>query len=77
MTSPALWVVVGGNGAGKSTFHRLMLAPLGLPFVNADDIARECFAEDAEMRAYDAARLAADLRADFLVRRESFCYEMG
>ena len=31
-----LWLLVGGNGAGKSTFYRLILEPLGLPFVNAD-----------------------------------------
>ena len=29
-----LWLLVGGNGAGKNTFHRLFLAPYGLPFVN-------------------------------------------
>lgn len=26
-----LWLLVGGNGAGKSTFYRLVLEPLGLP----------------------------------------------
>jgi predicted ABC-type ATPase len=31
-----LWIIVGGNGAGKSTYHRLTLEPLGLPCVNAD-----------------------------------------
>ncbi|MFW6730679.1 MAG: hypothetical protein ACODUE_02930 [Synechococcus sp.] len=43
---PQLWMLVGGNGAGKSTFYRLMLQPLGLPFVNADLLARAAFAED-------------------------------
>lgn len=26
-----LWLLVGGNGAGKSTFYELVLEPLGLP----------------------------------------------
>ncbi len=33
---PQLWILVGGNGAGKSTYYRLALEPLGLPYVNAD-----------------------------------------
>jgi dephospho-CoA kinase len=35
-----LWLLVGGKGAGKSTFYRLVLEPLGFPFVNADRLAR-------------------------------------
>jgi putative protein kinase ArgK-like GTPase of G3E family len=37
--SPLLVMLAGSNGAGKSTFHDAYLAPLGLPFVNADRIA--------------------------------------
>jgi ABC-type molybdenum transport system ATPase subunit/photorepair protein PhrA len=28
-----LWLLVGGNGAGKFTFYRLVLEPQGLPFL--------------------------------------------
>jgi predicted ABC-type ATPase len=34
-------MLAGSNGAGKSTFHDVYLAGLGLPFVNADLIAAE------------------------------------
>jgi predicted ABC-type ATPase len=37
--SPLLVMLAGSNGAGKSTFHDVYLAPLGLPFINADRIA--------------------------------------
>jgi predicted ABC-type ATPase len=39
--SRQLWVLAGGNGAGKSTFHRLFLAPRGVKLLNADRIAAE------------------------------------
>ena len=39
---------MGGNGAGKSTYYRLALEPLGLPCVNADVLARIFFAEAPE-----------------------------
>ena len=41
-------MLVGGNGAGKSTFYRLALEPLGLPFVNADVLAGVVFPDDPE-----------------------------
>ena len=35
------WVLAGSDGAGKSTFYKLMLKRLGMPFINADLIARK------------------------------------
>ena len=55
-------MLVGGNGAGKSTFYRLALDPLGLPFVNADLLARIAFPDDPEAHSYEAAMLAEGLR---------------
>jgi len=52
-----LWLLVGGNGAGKSTFYRTQLKPLGMPFVNADDIARDVFPQAPEEHSYEAAKL--------------------
>ena len=43
-----LWILAGGNGAGKSTFYDLMLAPLGIPFINADFITKEFYSGDPE-----------------------------
>ncbi|MCK7548376.1 AAA family ATPase [Marinobacter koreensis] len=75
MTKKQLWVVVGGNGAGKSTFYRLFLEPLGMPFVNADVIAREMFPDDPEAHSYEAARHADAIREDIIAQGGSFCFE--
>lgn len=70
-----LWLLAGGNGAGKSTFYRTRLEPLGLPFVNADVIARELFPDDPEAKSYLAARIAEELRTRLLHEGRSFCFE--
>ena len=70
-----LWVLAGGNGAGKSTFYELALKPLGVPFINADMIAKEYFPDAPEEKSYHAARLAEKLRFDQLAEGSSFCFE--
>ena len=70
-----LWLLVGGNGAGKSTFHRLVLEPLGLPFVNADRLAKIVYPAAAEERSYEAAMLAEQQRNTLLLSGASFCFE--
>ncbi len=57
-------LVVGSNGAGKSTFVRYTLAPTisWSVFVNADEIAKQRWPDDPETHSYDAARIAADTR---------------
>jgi predicted ABC-type ATPase len=70
-----LWLLAGGNGAGKTTFYRTQLQPLRMPFVNADDIAREVFPGQEIERSYEAARLAEEMRAQLLRRGQSFCAE--
>ena len=72
---PQLWILVGGNGAGKSTYHRLSLEPLGLPFVNADLLARIVFAEAPEAHSYEAAQLAERQRYQLLEQGVSFCFK--
>ena len=70
-----LWLLVGGNGAGKSTFHRLFLEPLGLPFVNADNLAKLIEPEAPETHGLEAALLAEQQRESLLLRGLSFCFE--
>ncbi|MDZ4233327.1 MAG: zeta toxin family protein [Dietzia sp.] len=70
-------LVVGSNGAGKSTFIELTLAPL-LPrsvYVNADEIAKRRWPDDPARHSYDAARVAADTRAKLIELGESFIAE--
>ena len=61
-------LVVGSNGAGKSTFIELTLAPLlpGSSFVNADEIAKQRWPNDVASHAYEAARVAAETRAKLI-----------
>ena len=75
MKNKQLWMLVGGNGAGKSTFYSKMLAPLGMPFVNADIIAKEIYPESPEIRSYEAALIAEELRNNLLAEGRTFCFE--
>ncbi|MGW0160843.1 zeta toxin family protein [Mycobacterium sp. NPDC003323] len=70
-------LVVGSNGAGKSTFIELTLAPLlpGSPAVNADEIARHRWSAAPLEHAYEAARIAAATRAKLIELGESFIAE--
>jgi predicted ABC-type ATPase len=70
-----LWLLVGGNGTGKSTFYRMVLEPLGLPFVNADRLARLVYPEAPEAHSYEAALLAEQQRNTLLLSGTSFCFE--
>lgn len=70
-----LWVLAGGNGAGKSTFYSLHLAKYGIKFVNADLIARDLDSENPEGLSYHAATLAAKIREDLIFQGVSFCFE--
>jgi len=70
-----LWLLAGGNGAGKSTFYQQFLSPSGLPFVNADILAKELDRDAPEAVSYKAAKLAENLRLDLLRAGTSFCFE--
>lgn len=70
-----LWLLAGGNGAGKSTFYELFLKPLNLPFINADILAKQLDDEDTEAVSYKAAKLAEKLRISLLHSAVSFCFE--
>lgn len=70
-----LWVLAGGNGAGKSTFYNLYLKRHGIKFVNADLISKEIDQNVSEETSYIAATLAAKIRKDLIKQGISFCFE--
>ena len=74
MTPPQLWLPVGGNGAGKSTFYGTS-ALRYLPFINADRIARRISPDAPQLAELEAARKAETLRQRYLALGESFCAE--
>ena len=70
-----LWVLAGGNGAGKTTFYKLYLAQYGIKFVNVDSIARDIDPAKPEETSYQAATMAAKIREDLIAQGVSFCFE--
>jgi predicted ABC-type ATPase len=70
-----LWVLTGGNGAGKSTFYNLYLAKFGIKFVNADLIAKDIDPVNHESKSYQAATVASKIREDLVFQGVSFCFE--
>jgi predicted ABC-type ATPase len=76
MTPPRqLWVLAGGNGAGKSTFYNLYLAKFGIKFVNADLIAQDIDQKNMASISHQAATIAAKIRKDLIAQGISFCFE--
>ena len=67
---PLLIALAGPNGAGKSTFYEAQLADLELPFVNADVLALT-----SGVDAYQAAKMADQLRRRMIAERQSFIFE--
>jgi len=74
-TPRQIWILAGGNGAGKSTFYSLYLAKYGIKFVNADLIAKDIDPGNHEDVSYQAATVAAKIREDLVSRGVSFCFE--
>lgn len=67
---PVIVAIAGPNGAGKTTFFHAHLQPAGLRFVNADVLAQQL-----QLEAYAAARLADAVRQELVKQRESFVFE--
>jgi predicted ABC-type ATPase len=67
---PVIVAIAGPNGAGKTTFYHAHVRRAGLPFINADVLAREL-----DLEPYAAARMADALRREFVARGSSFVFE--
>lgn len=83
LANPLLLMLAGSNGAGKSTFYDAYLAPLGVPFINADRIAAELregmrvWPKNLTGLPWDEAarRLADEERQASILLRRSFATE--
>ena len=72
MGDPVLHLFVGPNGAGKTTlFQRVVEPVVGLPWINADEIAAAHVVADA----YAASRAAAEERQAVIEAGRSFATE--
>jgi predicted ABC-type ATPase len=73
---PLLHLLAGPNGSGKTTFFEHVLGPVtGLPFINADVIARERWPGSDRDRSYEAAKLAEQRRDEMIAQQRSFIAE--
>ncbi|HEX8499899.1 MAG TPA: zeta toxin family protein [Pyrinomonadaceae bacterium] len=74
---PLIVVIAGPNGAGKSTFAaRLLPSRYGsIPFLNADDIARDLSPADVEGVAFEAGSLMLARVRNLIDLRRSFAFE--
>lgn len=75
ISAKQLWVLAGGNGAGKTTFYRLFLAPRGIKLLNADLIAAAINPVFPEKAGYEASHLVIQLGENLLDEAVSFCLE--
>lgn len=76
VATPVLHLIVGPNGAGKTTLLEKILFPsTGLPFINADVIAKARWPEDTATHSYEAAKIAGQLRSRAIKGRMSFVAE--
>lgn len=66
---------MGGNGSGKTTFFYRFLKRTGLPFLNADELAKDKWPDAPEAHSYDAAKEVEHMRQLFLASQQSFCFE--
>lgn len=70
-----LWILAGGNGAGKSRFYDTYLKDKDLSFVNADRLAKEISEEQSAEVAKTAQQLAMDACLQKILNGETFCFE--
>ena len=79
-----LWIIAGGNGAGKSTFyHKILTETNGVlgddmpPLVNADDLARKKLnRHPSSTEEMKSAQVEIALITGVLIGQgKSFCYE--
>ncbi|MCA9216358.1 MAG: hypothetical protein KDB27_24990 [Planctomycetales bacterium] len=67
---PIIVAIAGSNGAGKTTFYQSHIAPAGLRFINADDLAKQL-----NIGAYEASAVADNIRRELVRQGESFAFE--
>lgn len=71
---PKLWVFAGPNGAGKTTLFNDMLRG-DVPYINADEIARELTPASGTVDAIRAGRIAVQNRNALIAEGQSLSIE--
>lgn len=67
-----LWILAGGNGAGKSRFYDSYLKPKNLTFINADLLAKEISDDQNEGVTREAQKQAMEACIQKILNGETF-----
>ena len=70
-----LYIIAGANGSGKTTFAKSFAKIHGLPFINADEIAKELDPKNITKHQVKAGRIFFDLLNKRLNEHHSFIIE--
>ncbi len=70
-----LYIIAGANGSGKSTLAETFLKTKELPFLNADDIAKELCPHDIESVKIKAGKLYLEKFEEYIEKKVSFVAE--
>lgn len=75
--TPVLHLLAGINGAGKTTFYYQQIKRPNLSFINADEIQKQRWPDETNnpQRSYEAAKIAAEQRAEHIRNGKSFVAE--
>lgn len=74
-TNPTIYVLAGPNGVGKTTVNPFFV-PNGVPYINADDIARQLHERLGEINVQELSNAQALERMNgFMALRQSFAIE--
>jgi predicted ABC-type ATPase len=75
MAEKQVWILAGANGVGKTTYYQQFLKATGMPFINADLLAKKLDSLNPENVSYEAAIIISKLRSELLKNGISFCFE--
>jgi predicted ABC-type ATPase len=74
-SKPTIYVLAGANGVGKTTINQFFI-PKGVPYVNADDMAKQLRERLGNINVQEIANAQAlDRMNDFIAQRVSFAIE--
>ncbi len=69
-------VIAGPNGAGKTTLYNTFIkTKTNAPFINADIIQKDEMKDSSMNASYEAAKIAANRRDEYLKNKKSFVTE--
>ncbi len=71
---PQLFILAGPNGAGKTTFSARLI-PEGVPFINADEIARTLKGFEGTAQDMRASRILLETVSEYEKHHQSFAIE--